>query len=93
MVLNQDCVRVGPSCGGGMVFAGICYNVYPKAMYFTQKESIGIIAHELQEHFPFLVEGTKDGPQTQTVNYIGLIGVLIKEVQELKNRVHALETK
>ena len=59
----------------------------------TQKESIGIIAHELQEHFPFLVEGTKDGPQTQTVNYIGLIGVLIKEIQELKQRVTYLETK
>jgi hypothetical protein len=59
----------------------------------TNKESIGVIAHELQEHFPFLVEGTKDGQQTQTVNYIGLIGVLIKEIQELKQRVYALETK
>ena len=55
------------------------------------KESIGLIAHEVQEYYPFLVEGEKDGEQTQSVNYIGLIGVLIKEIQELKKRVLNLE--
>jgi hypothetical protein len=39
------------------------------------------------------VEGEKDGEQTQTVNYSGLIGVLIKEIQELKKRVKELENK
>ena len=57
-------------------------------VYFKFKksgqESIGLIAHELQEHYPFLVEGEKDGENTQSVNYIGLIGVLIKEIQEIK---------
>jgi hypothetical protein len=48
------------------------------------QKCIGFIAHEIQEHYPFLVTGTKDGPETQSVNYIGLIGVLTKEVQELK---------
>jgi hypothetical protein len=57
------------------------------------KESIGLIAHELQEFYPFLVEGEKDGEQTQTVNYNGLVGVLIKEIQELKKRVNYLENK
>jgi hypothetical protein len=57
------------------------------------KESIGLIAHELQEYYPFLVDGEKDGKQTQTVNYNGLIGVLIKEIQELKKRVSQLENK
>jgi hypothetical protein len=57
------------------------------------KESIGLIAHELQEHYPFLVEGEKDGQQTQTVNYDGLIGVLIKEVQELKKLTNDLKTE
>ena len=56
----------------------------------NKKESIGLIAHELQQHFPFLVEGEKDGQLTQTVNYNGLIGILIKEIQELKNRVKEL---
>ena len=57
------------------------------------KESIGLIAHELHEYYPFLVEGEKDGDKTQSVNYIGLIGVLIKEIQELKKRVLDLENK
>jgi hypothetical protein len=38
------------------------------------------------------VEGEKDGEKTQSVNYIGLIGVLIKEVQDLKKRVAYLES-
>ena len=58
----------------------------------NNQDSIGLVAHELQEHIPFLVEGTKDGPM-QSVNYMGLVGVLIKEVQELKNRVFELEKK
>jgi hypothetical protein len=57
------------------------------------KTNIGIIAHELQEYYSFLVDGEKDGLKTQSVNYIGLIGVLIKEIQELKKRVSDLEKK
>ena len=49
------------------------------------RQNIGLIAHELQEQFPFLVDGDKDGETIQSVNYIGLIGLLIKEIQELKN--------
>ena len=57
----------------------------------TQKEDIGLIAHELQEHYPFLVNGEKDGQDYQSVNYIGLIGVLIKEIQELKKNMQELK--
>ena len=68
-----------------------------KPVYFrfkeNKKESIGLIAHELQEEIPFLVDGDKDGPNMQSVNYNGLVGVLIKEIQELKKRVSSLENK
>ena len=37
------------------------------------------------------MEGEKDGPVSQTVNYNGLIGVLIKEIQELKRDVEELK--
>ena len=57
----------------------------------TQKEDIGILAHELQEEYPFLVNGEKDGERYQSVNYNGLIGILIKEIQELKTRIALLE--
>jgi len=41
----------------------------------------------LQEYFPFLVDGRKDGETTQSVNYIGIIALLVKEVQELKKQL------
>jgi hypothetical protein len=57
------------------------------------KQDTGFIAHEIQEIFPHLVTGIKDGEETQTLNYQGLIAILTKEIQELKKRVHELETK
>jgi len=57
----------------------------------TKEKCIGLIAHEVAEEFPFLVQGDKDGENIQSVNYTGLVGVLIKEMQELKNRVEFLE--
>ena len=50
----------------------------------SKKSSIGLIAHELQEQYPFLVFGEKDGANNQAVDYIGLIAILIKEIQQLK---------
>ena len=53
----------------------------------------GFIAHELQNIFPELVKGNKDDEEHQTVNYIGLLSILIKEVQELKNKIKTLTDK
>ena len=53
--------------------------------------NIGFLAHEVQEYFPFLVSGSKGGLETQSINYIGLIALLTKEIQELKKRVSQLE--
>ena len=57
----------------------------------TNTHDFGLIAHELQSVYPYLVTGEKDGPEYQRVHYNGLIGVLVKEVQDLKRRVVALE--
>jgi cytoskeletal protein CcmA (bactofilin family) len=56
-----------------------------------EKQDFGVIAHELQEQIPFLVTGEKDGEHHQSVNYNGLIGLLLNEVQQLKKRVQELE--
>jgi len=53
----------------------------------SKKQDIGFIAHEVQEQFPFLVTGEKDGSEHQTLNYNGLIGILTKEIQDLKKEV------
>ena len=58
---------------------------------YTDKQSIGLIAHELQEHYPELVNGEKDGDQIQSVNYIGLIPVLINEIKILKDEMKTLK--
>ena len=57
----------------------------------TEKQDFGVIAHEIQEQIPFLVTGEKDGEDHQAVNYNGLIGLLLNEVQQLKKRVQELE--
>jgi hypothetical protein len=51
------------------------------------KQDIGFIAHEVQELYPFLVNGVKDGPNTQSINYNGFIGILTKEIKDLKAKV------
>ena len=53
----------------------------------TDKQDTGLIADELQEIYSFLVNGEKDGLYFQSVNYIGLIPILIKEIQKLKKKM------
>jgi hypothetical protein len=57
----------------------------------TNNPDIGLIAHEVQEQLPFIVSGTKDGKDIQSVNYTSIISLLIHEIQELKTRVKILE--
>ena len=52
----------------------------------SERPEFGVIAHEVQELFPFLVSGEKDGEQNQTVNYTGFMGLVINEVQGLKKQ-------
>jgi hypothetical protein len=55
--------------------------------------NMGFIAHEVQEVFPMLVSGEKDGEERQTLNYTGLIPVLVAEVQRLKAQNQALQSQ
>jgi len=57
------------------------------------KHHMGFIAHEVQELFPFLVEGQKDGETIQSLNYNGFIALLVKEVQDLKKENILLREK
>ena len=54
------------------------------------KQDIGFIAHEVQEFYPFLVSAVKDGPETQSLNYNGLIGILTKEIKNLKSEMRSV---
>ena len=59
----------------------------------TGKTEIGFIAHEAQQEFPYLVTGKKDGEHNQSLNYTGLIGVLVHEIQQLKTEIIKLKQK
>ena len=66
----------------------------PVKYFQTQikREKYGLIAHELQEHYPDLVIGEKDGSELQRVNYTGLIAILINEIKRLKQNLAELES-
>jgi len=55
------------------------------------KQDIGFIAHEVQEIYPFLVSGDKDGPDIQSLNYNGIIGILVNEIKNIKKEVETLK--
>ena len=57
------------------------------------KKQYGLIAHELQQYYPDLVFGEKDGQDLQRVNYTGLIAILINEIIQLKQEFRELEKK
>jgi hypothetical protein len=57
----------------------------------TNRQDMGFIAHELQDVYPELVNGVKDGTETQTINYIGLIPICVKEIQSLKEEIIKLK--
>jgi len=57
----------------------------------TNKIDIGLIAHELQKSYPYLVNGEKDGENMQSVNYNGLIGIIINEIKNLKKELKSLQ--
>jgi hypothetical protein len=57
------------------------------------KQQYGLIAHELQQYYPDLVIGEKDGKDLQRVNYNGIIAILINEINQMKQQLTELENK
>ena len=56
--------------------------------YGGATQDIGLMAQEVGEVWPELV---KDGVKGKFVNYDGVVGILVKAVQELGARVSTLE--
>ena len=70
-------------------------NLRPVSFYnkTQKKNNIGFIAHELQEVYPYLVDGEKDGKDYQSVNYQGLIGILVNEIQMMKQEMNKMKQR
>tara|TARA_B100000530_G_scaffold263651_1_gene176540 strand:- start:2964 stop:4514 length:1551 start_codon:yes stop_codon:yes gene_type:complete len=56
----------------------------------SDRPSYGVIAQELEEVLPELVHGGS-GNDPKTVNYNGIIGVMIESIKELKQEVETLK--
>ena len=59
----------------------------------SNKKDLGFIAHEVQPYFPMLVNGNKDEDAYQSINYSGLIPILVKEIQDLKKEISNIKDK
>ena len=64
-------------------------NLRPVSYFNTKSQShdIGFIAHEVQKEIPLVVCGEKDGEKMQSINYNGLIPLLVKELNEQKQHI------
>ena len=58
-----------------------------------KKHEYGFIAHEVQAIFPDIVVGNKDAEQYQTINYIPMFALLVKEIKELKREIADIKMK
>ncbi len=65
------------------------YNYYWKSEAADQEIQTGVLAQELQKIFPSLVKKDKEG--ILSVNYIGLIPVLIESVKEQQKQIDELK--
>lgn len=63
-------------------------NLYPDDSPILKVDHYGLIAQELKEIYPELVVEGEDG--YLSVNYIELIPILIKSIQELKSQIEVL---
>ena len=56
----------------------------------TNKTDLGLIVDQVKQDYPYLVKQDKE-TNNESINYVSLIPVLIKEIQELKIKVKILE--
>jgi hypothetical protein len=74
----------------------VCVDALHPVKYFnelTRQHEYGFIAHEVQACFPELVIGEKDAEQYQSINYIQLVPILVKEIKELRDKIRSLSIK
>lgn len=73
--------------------------VYEFNIASSLDREIGVIADELQEQIPYLVNGDKDAlyengnPQYQTVSYSKMVPILLAAIQELQNEIEQLKSQ
>jgi len=91
--LKENIVDTAPKLEDLLKVRVVNYNL--KEPYETHKQ-IGVIAQELEQIFPALVEETQDkdaDTTTKSVKYSVFVPILIKAVQELQEQINELKNK
>jgi hypothetical protein len=87
--LKSNIISLGSTLAKLMMIDGKSYTIKT-----NQAESkIGLLAQEVQKVFPELVKTTKDKDNTLSVNYQGLIPVLINAIKEQQKQIIELKNK
>ena len=89
MRLKSNIVSLGSTLSKLMQLDGKSYNMYGD----DSKQKIGLLAQNVQEVFPELVKTGTDALGTLSVNYQGLIPVLINSIKELQAEILELKSK
>ena len=66
-----------------------------RGVYFDKngKPDIGLIAQEVEEVMPMVVNTLNDEMQTKTVNYGGLVGLLVQAIKSQQEQIDDLTEK
>ena len=66
-----------------------------RGVYFDKngKPDIGLIAQEVEEVMPMVVNTLSDEMQTKTVNYSGLVGLLVQAIKSQQEQINDLTAK
>jgi hypothetical protein len=67
-------------------------NLKPVSFFntITNKNDIGFIAQDVEDVYPFMVSSSGE---YKSLNYISMIGILVKEIQDLKKEISDLKNK
>jgi len=87
--LKSNIISLGSTLAKLLMIDGKSYT-----MKTNESESkIGLLAQDVQKAFPELVKTTNDSNQTLSVNYQGLIPVLINAIKEQQKQIKELKYK
>ncbi|MDB4589128.1 tail fiber domain-containing protein, partial [Flavobacteriaceae bacterium] len=87
--LKSNIISLGSTLAKLLMIDGKSYT-----MKTNESESkIGLLAQDVQKAFPELVKTTNDSNQTLSVNYQGLIPVLINAIKEQQKQIDELKNK
>ena len=87
--LKSNIISLGSTLAKLLMIDGKSYTMKAN----ESKSKIGLLAQDVQKAFPELVKTTNDKDKTLSVNYQGLIPVLINAIKEQQKQIKELKNK